>query len=76
MSKRKFDIRELSKAMELIELLNCHGLRELEFVHNGLPLMQPTEKQISEWEYTGLNNKDFVHHFITTGTWPTWIKSR
>lgn len=76
MSKRDFNIDELQRAIELLGTLNLHALRDLSFSSPRRAVPQPTEEQIAEWEDTGLNNVDFVRHFLDTGEWPTWITAR
>ena len=47
---------------------------DLEELRRAVELLpQPTEEQITEWADTGLNNVDFVRHFLDTGQWPTWV---
>lgn len=53
------DLTILKAMNEYFSALNKADLKEITWKHNGL-VIQPTEKEIEQWKFTGLNNRDFA----------------
>lgn len=68
----RLDLDEIEKALRLIKRLNRASLADVVFVRNGKVIMPPTTEQITKWSDTGLNNRDFVSHYLESGMWPTF----
>ncbi len=59
----KVQLEELEKVLDYLGKINKTPLEEITWIKNN-EIVRPTQEQLKQWKYTGLNNRDFAIHYL------------
>ena len=65
--KKVIDIGSLKQVFAILDDLNAHELKNIQFVENGKPV-QIEQAVLDSWTLTGLNNTSFIRDGFYQGT--------